>query len=1060
MAIPRLPSDWGSYGPFDKLNWFVSKGVTADDLYAAGQASGDIEWLVSQGLPESNEFSIDPRESIRDTTPYVAPVTEPKRNLGPEINLDNPFVGVTDFGTAQDYVDVGSGDSITQEVVDRPATIVDYLVATNPTIADSLAHSSTFVKTYQNVNGQLQEVDPSSVTPQDASAGNVILQIGGKTGGPDRERVAQAYVPQGDQLVPIGEGQFYKGEHPDQALIDAAKVAAVVAGAVYLGPMAGEALGLGGAGAGTAAASELALGELGINTALAGAGEAGIGSLASNLTVGEAASTIANPTSIITKPITNTVTDFIVSGINTALGGGEAGLVAAESGIAGSNLASNLLLTTGEKALIKTGVASLVNGAASELMGGDFAQGVKGTVIGTALNTVTIPGSGDALGVVGGKDLTFNQAVNVLTGNALESVGLDDGKLSDSITKGVTTAVSSGLTTALAGGTGDQVLLNTALGFGLGSLGDIKIPGTKLTGDDGVELIQGAFDEGNLDAASALNSSVTVTGGGSNDTFNPVDFVLGAAQTGGGGGTSTVTTPENKQYSLFGKTWNTNDSLSTKQQIVKDLIKEGKSITDIRNQMLGIDPSIAESDFDLLGLPKPLEVTSTGGGTDLSTVVGGGGNDLISGGTGASTLTGATGNDKVTVTAKSCEAQGLGYDPVLNKCVSLLDIIGPPIGGGGGTTSVTGGGGNDKLTVTATRELCLAQGKDFDPVLGCVDFASNITGGGGTTSVTGGGGNDKLTVTATRELCLAQGKDFDPVLGCVDFPAKTTVEGGGGNDVVCGAGQEKVGNECKPVCGAGETRDPVTGACKASVTVTGCGPDKFRDDFGNCACVNPNKVVDATTGLCIDPIPEDTVKGGGGNDVVKEDPCPAGYTRSATTGQCEVDVVTPITIPGLTDDAGNRDPGYNPNLKQPWTAKRTYTKPPSDYDYYEDPYFQRFGPIQYTPPVGYEGPGKLAQGGLAGLAMAKGGSTLPPRYLGGITDGMADKVAAHIDGKRPAALSDGEFVIPADVVSHLGNGNSSAGAQVLYDMMDRIRKERTGTTKQGKQINPSKFMPR
>jgi hypothetical protein len=81
-------------------------------------------------------------------------------------------------------------------------------------------------------------------------------------------------------------------------------------------------------------------------------------------------------------------------------------------------------------------------------------------------------------------------------------------------------------------------------------------------------------------------------------------------------------------------------------------------------------------------------------------------------------------------------------------------------------------------------------------------------------------------------------------------------------------------------------------------------------------------------------------------------------------------------------------------------------------------------------------------------------------YLGGDTDGMADEIPAHIDGKQPAKLSDGEFVISADVVSHLGNGNSEAGAQRLYEMMDRIRKARTGSTKQGRQINPNKLLPK
>ena len=89
--------------------------------------------------------------------------------------------------------------------------------------------------------------------------------------------------------------------------------------------------------------------------------------------------------------------------------------------------------------------------------------------------------------------------------------------------------------------------------------------------------------------------------------------------------------------------------------------------------------------------------------------------------------------------------------------------------------------------------------------------------------------------------------------------------------------------------------------------------------------------------------------------------------------------------------------------------------------------------------------------------MAAGGT--PGRYLQGKTDGMADKIPAQIDGVQPAALAHGEFVIPADVVSHLGNGNSDAGAQQLYKMMDKIRQARTGNKKQGKQIDPDKFSP-
>lgn len=100
---------------------------------------------------------------------------------------------------------------------------------------------------------------------------------------------------------------------------------------------------------------------------------------------------------------------------------------------------------------------------------------------------------------------------------------------------------------------------------------------------------------------------------------------------------------------------------------------------------------------------------------------------------------------------------------------------------------------------------------------------------------------------------------------------------------------------------------------------------------------------------------------------------------------------------------------------------------------------------------------KAAGGGLMGLAA--GGNVRPARFLAGGTDGMADKIQTDIEGEQPARLSHGEFVIPADVVSHLGNGNSEAGADVLYDMMAQVRKARTGNPNQGRQINPRKYIP-
>jgi hypothetical protein len=99
------------------------------------------------------------------------------------------------------------------------------------------------------------------------------------------------------------------------------------------------------------------------------------------------------------------------------------------------------------------------------------------------------------------------------------------------------------------------------------------------------------------------------------------------------------------------------------------------------------------------------------------------------------------------------------------------------------------------------------------------------------------------------------------------------------------------------------------------------------------------------------------------------------------------------------------------------------------------------------------------QNGLFARSMpsyAAGG--MPPRFLSGGGDGMSDDIKATINGNQEARLADGEFVVPADVVSHLGNGSSKAGAKQLYSMMDKVRTARTGRKSQGKQINPRKYL--
>lgn len=98
---------------------------------------------------------------------------------------------------------------------------------------------------------------------------------------------------------------------------------------------------------------------------------------------------------------------------------------------------------------------------------------------------------------------------------------------------------------------------------------------------------------------------------------------------------------------------------------------------------------------------------------------------------------------------------------------------------------------------------------------------------------------------------------------------------------------------------------------------------------------------------------------------------------------------------------------------------------------------------------------RFAAGGVSNL----GGYSDGGRMLKGPGDGMSDSIPAQIGGKQPARLADGEFVVPADVVSHLGNGSTDAGAKQLYKMMDRIRQQRTGKKKQAPEVNPGKAMP-
>jgi hypothetical protein len=100
----------------------------------------------------------------------------------------------------------------------------------------------------------------------------------------------------------------------------------------------------------------------------------------------------------------------------------------------------------------------------------------------------------------------------------------------------------------------------------------------------------------------------------------------------------------------------------------------------------------------------------------------------------------------------------------------------------------------------------------------------------------------------------------------------------------------------------------------------------------------------------------------------------------------------------------------------------------------------------------------MASGGITDL----GGYSDGGRLLRGPGDGVSDSIPAQIGAHQPARLADGEFVVPARIVSELGNGSTDAGARQLYKMMDRVQQARgktTGKNKVAHNTNAAKYLP-
>ena len=108
---------------------------------------------------------------------------------------------------------------------------------------------------------------------------------------------------------------------------------------------------------------------------------------------------------------------------------------------------------------------------------------------------------------------------------------------------------------------------------------------------------------------------------------------------------------------------------------------------------------------------------------------------------------------------------------------------------------------------------------------------------------------------------------------------------------------------------------------------------------------------------------------------------------------------------------------------------------------------------------GYIGNNYATGGYLEGGGIPEATSVTETETMSTGPDGMSDSIAATIDQEQPAALSEGEFVVPADVVAFAGNGSSEAGAQRFYKMLGDIREASTGQREQIKEIDVEEYMP-
>ena len=143
-------------------------------------------------------------------------------------------------------------------------------------------------------------------------------------------------------------------------------------------------------------------------------------------------------------------------------------------------------------------------------------------------------------------------------------------------------------------------------------------------------------------------------------------------------------------------------------------------------------------------------------------------------------------------------------------------------------------------------------------------------------------------------------------------------------------------------------------------------------------------------------------------------------------------------------------------------GERTYFNRPAEINPAEknpaekNPITDRVINVAHSSPDDYYYSGYSSMPGAASGGVIKAATG---RYLQGPGDGTSDSIPATIGNAQPARLADGEFVIDARTVSEIGNGSSNAGAKNLYDMMERVHRERK-RAKRGQDSNADRFLPR